>query len=441
MKRGRVAVVGGGLAGLAAARRLAGRGLSVVLLEAASRPGGRAAGASEEGFALEPGGGLVFAADRALLGWIDEVGAGPELLPTRRAEAAQVAGGRIRPLPERGRAPGVGPVAALRLLRLPRLLARYGACLDPAAPERAARIDDRSLADFGRLYFGRSALDYGMAPLATSASLGTAEETSRALFLRRVAQAGDRRPGILRGALGELADAAAKGLDGHLGARVASVHAARRGGLELRVDTGGREHRLRAEAVVLATDAPGVAAIAADVLEPAERGVLARVGSAPGIAVAAALVRPLSPRPRFVRVPHAEGLPLETVVLEPGLRGGRVPDGRGLLTLRATGAWSAARWETRDEQAVQELVGAFERLRPGARSALSFARVLRHPRAAPRFGVGAYRDLARFARVQRDLRARGRRLYFAGDWRTAPGPDGAVASGLRAADEVLEDLA
>ena len=60
--------------------------------------------------------------------------------------------------------------------------------------------------------------------------------------------------------------------------------------------------------------------------------------------------------------------------------------------------------------------------------------------AAPRFDVGRYREIARFMRVQSDLRARARRLYFCGDYLVHPSFEGAVVSAERAAQAVCEDL-
>ncbi len=63
----------------------------------------------------------------------------------------------------------------------------------------------------------------------------------------------------------------------------------------------------------------------------------------------------------------------------------------------------------------KELQEAFEQLFAGARGASEWGRLYRLPRAAPRFDVGRYREIARFERIQVDQRASGRRLYFAGD--------------------------
>jgi monoamine oxidase len=54
--------------------------------------------------------------------------------------------------------------------------------------------------------------------------------------------------------------------------------------------------------------------------------------------------------------------------------------------------------------------------------------------------VGRYREIACFRKVQRDLRAGGRRLYFAGDYLVDPCLEGAVTSGIRAADQIVRDF-
>ena len=105
------------------------------------------------------------------------MGARDELLPLRLVLTAQVHRNRVSEVDPRGlldflRIPGVKPHQALRLVRLSRLLTRYESKLEASAPEQAADLDDRSLADFGALYFGRSVVDYWMAPFLTADSLG-----------------------------------------------------------------------------------------------------------------------------------------------------------------------------------------------------------------------------------------------------------------------------
>jgi len=59
----------------------------------------------------------------------------------------------------------------------------------------------------------------------------------------------------------------------------------------------------------------------------------------------------------------------------------------------------------------------------------------------PLFGVGHYRQIARFEAVEQSLRREGRRLYLTGDYRMDPSLEGAVHSGWRTATKVIADFA
>jgi protoporphyrinogen oxidase len=439
-----VAVVGAGIAGLGAAWELARRGFAVTLLEREAHPGGRARSESVEGFTVEAAGPVVSTGDRRLLAWIDDVGLRDELLPLRPVIAIHCHGAKLAPIDPRGllgigRIPGVRLLHALRLVRLPRLIARYGARIDPDAPERGADLDDRSLGDFGRLYFGRSVLAHWMGPFVTGTSLGDADDLSRVLFLRRYRSHGRERPGLPRAALGELAEAAAAKLPVEYGVEGVGIEPRSDAGLALTVKGARGERVLEPAAVVVATSAPEAARLTAPALVAAERDGLAAVRYQPALSLAVGLRRPFYPHPQQIQVPHTEGSPLDSVLLEPGVPGGRVPDGRGLALLRATGAWSQATFDAPEETVRKELLGAFARIHRGAESAVLFAKLYRVERAFPRFDVGRYRGIARFERVQRELRREGRRLYFAGDYLSDPSLEGALASAHRAAAAVAED--
>jgi oxygen-dependent protoporphyrinogen oxidase len=438
----KVAVVGAGLAGLGAAWRLSRAGCDVALFEREPRPGGRATSETIDGYTLEPVASTVSTADRALLEWIAEVGLHDELLPLRPVIAAVAHRDRVveidpRSLPGIARIPGVRRIQALRLLRLSRLIARFGDRLDPERPARAADLDDRSLADFGELYFGASVVDRWMAPLAFGASSADARESSRALFLLRYVTHGGSRVGLPRGSFGELAETAASKLATYTDLEVERLERRRGTGLRMLV-RGGRT--LDVDAAVVATSAPDAARIADPLLSSAERDGFARVRYAPSVTLAAALRRPFAAHPLEVRYPRSEGSALAMALLEPGVSGGRVPDAHGLVLLRATAKWGRAHLEAPDDAVAKHLVEAFERVHPGFRNAVLFQRVLRAARGFPCFDVGRYREIARFEGVQVDRRLRGRRLYFAGDYLMDPSWNGALLSGYRAAEAVRADL-
>jgi len=368
-----------------------------------------------------------------------ETGLRDEFLPLRPL-STQMAGSNRR-LEVRGqsslrRIPGLRLIEFLRLLRLPRLLSRYAAALQPRRPSAAASLDDRSLADFARLYFGSTVLDRWMAPSVLRGGPGDPEEMSRAQFLLDFVRHGFRRPGLARTGLGEVVERAAAQLPLRVDCEVQALKP--RADARLSISTG--LGALRADAVVIATDAGEALRIAEPLLCAAEREFLAGVNYLPSVAVAAALCRPLDLRPLEIWVPPSAGSPLETLLLEPGLASGRVPTGRGFAWLRAAADLSDSFRDVPDGVVEKELLGALEEIWPGAQRVVDFSRTFRTERGAPHFGVGHYRALERFERVRRERRASGSRVYFASDSLVHPSFEGAVISGERTAEAVCSDL-
>jgi protoporphyrinogen/coproporphyrinogen III oxidase len=432
-----VLVVGAGLAGLAAAWRSSRAGCRVTVLERDARVGGRLAGERVEGYPLEPVPALVGPSDTRLLAWIGELGLRDALLPAKPVVTAFAGSDgvhdvELRTLRDVARIRGIGRLGAWRLVRLPRLLARYGPALALGAAADAEQIDDRSLADFARLYFGSKVLERWMAPMACANSLGDAEEMSRVQFLQHFRAHGLGRPGVLQGALGDLLDRAASAVAVVPACNVERLEPAAAGGFTATAADG---RAFAGDAVIVAVPAPIAARIADPLLATPERHFLTGVRYAPAIAVSAALCRPLVARARFAAI--ADGSPLGALLVEPGFRGGRLPTGGGLALLRATGSFAAAHPETPSETLEKELLAEGDRVWPGLSRSVEFTRVFRHAHGAPRFDVGAYRALARFERVQADRRAAGRRLAFAGDYLVHPSLEGMVRSGERAAAELL----
>jgi oxygen-dependent protoporphyrinogen oxidase len=430
-------VVGAGLAGLAAARRLEAAGQEVEVVDRANRVGGRATHDVRDGFTLDCGPHLVSGRDRALLRLIAE-SALPEpstiLRPSRSLQLRQGRAERIDPTGFRGvmRIPGVRWLDGLRTHRLERLTRKFESLLDAADPGLAARLDDRSIADFVNLYFGRSTLDRWVAPYVASELHADVGETSRLLFWRHWAGRRLAPTGEMRGGLGSLAEALATQLKVELGVVVTSLA---RDGERLVLETvGGRRE---ADAVVLAVPAAHALEIAGPVLRHPERVFLDAGRSDPAIVASIALEHSFAYDNERIRVPADEGLPVTTIAMHHGGLDGPAPAGQDLVTLVATAEWSRQHLEAADDVVEKAMLGVLQRVYPGAAGAVRFVNLRRHRHGFPRFDVGRFRAIARFQSVQADLRSGGRRLVFASDGLIAPTMEGAVQSGERAAADLL----
>lgn len=442
----RVVVIGAGAAGLAAARSLAGAGCAVTVLDARRRPGGRLASAEVDGVAFDPAGTLVSTADRHVLALLSELDATDRLLALGAGGLLQACRGKVAPIDVSSRLgvariPGVRPLDALRLVRLDRLLSRYAPHLDPDAPERGVRLDDRSLRDFAVLYFGRSVAERWIGPFATAGTANRVEDASRLLFLLRASSHRAASLASLRGGIGRLLSDAASRLDVRLGARATSLAPLGDGGFEVDFETEGGVGNAPADAVVLANAAPDALALAGDVLSTAERDYLGSVDYAPGVALALGFEERRFEAPRRIQVPQADDWPLDAVTLLPGEAATGLPAAGGVAVALAGADWAARHGSAPDDVVAKDLAGVLARLVPGTRHGAAFGQVTRFAAIMPRFDVGHFRRLADFRRVLGDCRAEGRRLYFAGDHLAGPGLDAALGSGRRAARDLLADLA
>lgn len=410
----RVVVVGAGVAGLAAGFAHAQRGARVTVLEAAACIGGRAApGAS----GVDPIAARVCTADRALLGLVRAAGLGEAMLPIRPVRSARVEAGRSVALApgadprEIARLPGVSWLSALRVLRLSRLLRRYARHIDAAAPERAAPLDDRSLADFATLYFGRAIAAAWIEPWLAERAPADEREASRATFLLRWSNERDSVSGSLAAPLARLFDALATRIPVRTGAAVERIESAASGGF--RVQLAGES--IEADAVVVAVPAPAALRIADPVLVAAERSILAGVRYDGAITwTTAAQTR----TPARVRMLPRGASPLASIAID-----------AGTLTAIVRDPWAAAHQHVADDALAKEIAAAVERVLPGA--AASGGSLHRFPLAWPRFDVGAYRAIARMRAVEADRWRAGRALCFAGDWLAAATLEGAVVSATR----------
>jgi protoporphyrinogen/coproporphyrinogen III oxidase len=225
----RVVVVGGGITGLSAARRLTDAGASFLLCEAGQRLGGKIVTECIGGFIIEGGPDCFLAAKPDGLALVRQLGLEGRLCTTDPAHRGTYVrkGDTLHRLPEG--LSGLVPtrIAPLLTTRTLSLLGRARAGLEALLQSRPA-AGDESIAAFARRRFGREAYDWLIEPLLSGIYAGDGEQLSLAATFPMLAQAERAEGSVLRamarrkppaggfvtliGGLGELIDALARRL-------------------------------------------------------------------------------------------------------------------------------------------------------------------------------------------------------------------------------------
>jgi oxygen-dependent protoporphyrinogen oxidase len=428
----RAIVVGAGLAGVAAARRLAAAGVATMLVEASGRVGGRLARDELDGLVFEPLVQTLPEDTRALSLLAAEAGLADRVRVRRLERVGVVARGGVRPLElePAGRfahAPGVPIWEALRTRRVRGLLDWFGEKLDPHAPEDAVRLDDRSVADFARLYLGRRSLERWLAPLVESQVGLPAEHTSRVLLFLLLAASGRPRVAIGEGFAALPARLAEALPDVRLGARVDAVSADGRG---VRLASG---EELASDVVVLGVPAAEAWRLLA-FGTPAEELFFLRSAYANRPTLALVVAGDVDLPGGALWIPRESSSRLAAV-----FRAATDGDPRGRSLLLLVGRDEPHTRSADDGALAEGLAREALRALPALAGRIGARRLYRHPGAIPRFDVGRYRGIARLR--EEVAKQEERRVVFAGDWLVAPHLEGAATSGIAAAEAALRTLA
>ncbi len=446
-----VAIIGGGVAGLAAAYRLTALGHAVTVYEAGPRVGGVVRTERRDGFLAEAGPNSLANPDPQVQALFEEVG-----LATRQIEAGPAA--RKRYVVRAGRLVAL-PASPAELLttRAFSLKGKLAILREPFVPGADPSLQE-SVADFVRRRLGGEFLDYAAGPFVGGIYAGDPAALSVRNALPRLHALEREHGSILRGALarrralraagktmaggpgrihsfpagmGEIPEA----LAGRLGDRIRTsspVQGVRRAASGWALRVGGDE--ARHDAVVFACPAHAFGSLPVETAGPARLAGLADIPYAPVSVVVLGFrsENVTHPLDGFgVLVPAVERRRLLGVLFSSTLFPGRAPEGCAALTAFVGGA-RQPELAALDPDALVQLVRQELGELLGARGEPRFRQVVRWPRAIPQYVLGYDRWLG----LMDEIEAANPGLFLAGSYRRGVALPDALCSGLDVATRI-----
>ena len=447
-----VAIVGGGITGLAAAYELQRRGCSVRVLEAGERPGGVIRTERFDGWVVDCGPDSLLAQKPAGVGLCRELGIADRLITTLQPRTAYVLrDDRLHPLAEGS---FLGFPLSFRALATSSLFTPGGKARMAAeivVPRRTwQEDDDESIGAFVRRRFGLEAAEYLADPLLAGIHAGDADELSVRTLFPRLVEAERQSGSVLRafralkmtrspqgafvslpGGTGELVEALAAALAPGTVATGARVTEIRRAG-DYAIEWAGGS--VRSRALLLCVPAY----TAAGLLRAIDMSVASACDGVPYASTATVVLGYRAEQVRhpmqgtgFV-VPKAERRALLAGTWVTSKWPGRAPQGHVLMRAFLGGGRDPHRLERSDDAALietgrQELTELL-----GISGDPIFARLTRYTRQSPQYNVG---HQARVEAIEQRLKALPG-LFLAGAGFRAIGMPDCIADGRATASTI-----
>ncbi len=435
----RIAVVGAGPAGAAAAHTLVRAGARVVVFEARPAVGGRTRTDDLDGFRVDPATQLFGSMYTGVFRLLEEAGVrslatrspGRDAL-LRNGRVHEVVYGNIPSMLASGALP-FGLKARLGMQYLP-FLARHGSALDMHALERAAEqgLDRESIAAWGEREIGRDFVEYLAYPFLSTGYGVLPEETTAALYHLLAHYGASVEVFAMNGGASRFCEAVLegareRGAEVRAETRVRAVVEEGRG-----VEVAGAGWREAFDGAVVAVPAPVARELRAGT--PAAEA-LGAVRMRPALSLALLLDRPTGVRWFGLSLPRDEARAVAAVSVQENKGPGLVPAGKGLLVVFPTPGAGERLLEAGSREVVDALLPDVVRALPGVDRAVTRAQVFRWRSGWTLFRPG---DPGRLPALRRALVDDAGRAVHAGDYLYAPTVEGAVTAGVRAARRVLE---
>lgn len=401
----RVAVIGGGLAGLTCAFYLKRRGIDPVVFELLPKAGGRENSAL---FFLAP---ELF---RNTFQLIRDAGLADEIISIA-PHAGQAYRGRVyhhRVASATGLLSfkGLGFTDKALLPRMAYLLARYSSHLDFHRPERGLEFDSETVASFIKRELSQNVLNYVAGPLISTLFFFGSAETSLWLYLVLAKHMYNTRMSTVRGGFHRVTDRLMDGVS----VVNEAVHSLSADSDEYLVN--GKTFN----GVAIAVPGDQVLRISGveGLLSEADRQFFQECTYQRTVSVTVATEKPVDGHCYAVSIPRVEGYSAATISFIDYIDPSRLPEGKGLLTITGGGS------DVTSAKLLEELQRLYK-VDPERVETTEWISGM------PKFPPGRYRRISEFRGRERKAG-----LFFCGDYLLGPFAEGAITTGLAVADAI-----
>lgn len=456
-------VVGAGISGLTTAYALQKAGITTLIFEAASRPGGLIQSVQRDGFLIECGpqsfsGNASLTAVCRDLQLLDQ-----RILADPKAPRYVLINGKLQNVP-------MGPSLLGSSLMAG---GTRGAILRDIFGKTRAPEPDESVGAFIRRKFSATLLDRLVGPFVSGVYAGDPEKLSLRAAFPILYEAEVASGSVIRGIFPAMKqrrekrgntprekptlqtfrqgnETIVRALADHLGERLVcgvevtfvqpldSGHEPKAPRFRVALRTPREQENIETERLILAAPTNVAAKLVAP-LNPAFASELEPVEYA-GVSVVSLGYRKVDiahPLAGFgFLVPRSSGLSVLGTVWNSSLFPGRAPDGYALLTSFVGGATDCAALQKSADELVAQVHGEIALLL-GIRNQPLFSNVTTWPRALPQYNLG---HTARLATLEK-LRAKFPGLHFAGNYLNGPAIGTCVEHALKVADEIRVSFA
>ena len=435
--RGTVAVIGAGVAGLAAAYGLQQRGFDVTVFEERDRVGGRVWTIRKGDFIMDLGAAFYLGTYRQSIDLIHEVGLGP--LFTEVPVWGVMPKGGDKHLLDYGRLIRTGlttralsPRSKLKALKLIRPMVKARASLGYHTYDEVAEFDTETVREYFRRELNEELLQWAGRPLVSSTWVADDADTSIALLLWTIRNMLVSKMYNLRSGVSGLPEELARRLRVRLEHSVVNVTDTDLGVEATFTAHGGPQRTERFDACVIATQAQYALAMFPQ-MDGNHRALYEttryrRLGS-----ICLGLARRPDDPATYYMVSPREDPDTIAVIADHTKAPGRAPDGKGLLTVLLSHEYLERTLDLSDDEVLEYAIGRARRYYGVVVDTVEEHAVARWPESVPVMDKGRF---ARIADFQKRLDWTSR-VQFASDLDRISGLNGALVSGQEAASRIM----